>query len=201
MRILHLLSISLGLVTTFGQAQPIDRKSVVDRHKVILTVPDTLGSLSVGNGRFAYTCDVTGLQTFPKSYTKGVPLGTQSDWGWHRFPDTLNLKREQSLVSYPLDGRQVGYLVQPKLPDAAKRAGDFYRINPHRLQLGVVGLEIHLRDGRIARLEDITDIRQELDLWTGIITSRFKVDGEWVETSTTCDPDVDMLGFRVRSPL
>jgi hypothetical protein len=107
-----------------ASAQPIDRKSVVDRHKVVLKVPDTLGSLSVGNGRFAFTCDVTGLQTYPEAYVKGVPLGTQSDWGWHRFPDTLNLPREQALVSYPLDGRQVGYLVQPKSPEAARKAAD-----------------------------------------------------------------------------
>ena len=190
-----------SLCSSISHAQPIDRKSVVDRHKVVLTVPDTLGSLSVGNGRFAYTCDVTGLQTFPEAYTKGVTLGTQSDWGWHRFPDTAQLRREQSVVPYALDGRQVGYLVQPKSPDVAKRAGDFYRINPHRLQLGVVGLEIRMQDGRLARLEDLTDIRQELDMWTGIITSRFRVDGELVETSTSCDPDADLLGFRVRSPL
>ncbi len=41
----------------------IDRKAVVSRHNVILNEPDTLASLSVGNGEFAYTVDVSGLQT------------------------------------------------------------------------------------------------------------------------------------------
>jgi protein-glucosylgalactosylhydroxylysine glucosidase len=187
--------------TFTAAAQPIDRKSVVDRHKVVLTVPDTLGSLSVGNGRFAFTFDVTGFQSYPEAYTKGVPLGTQSDWGWHRYPDTLKMPREQALVSYPLDGRQVGYLVQPKAPEAARKAADFYRINPHRLQLGIVGLEIRKKDGTVAAMQDLTDIRQVLDPWTGIITSRFKVEGDLIETSTTCDPQLDMLGFRVKSAL
>jgi len=123
-RFLHLPFV-LVFFASIAHAQPIDRKSVVDRHRVVLTVPDTLGSLSVGNGRFAYTCDITGLQTFPEAYTKGVPLGTQSDWGWHRFPDTAGLPRERSIVQYPLDGRQVGYLVPTEVSGCGETCGRF----------------------------------------------------------------------------
>jgi len=42
--------------------------------------------LSVGNGEFAFTVDVTGLQTFPEAFTHTIPLGTLSDWGWHTIP-------------------------------------------------------------------------------------------------------------------
>ena len=56
---------------------------------------DTLSSLSVGNGRFAFTVDATGLQSFPDVYAKGVPLGTQSEWGWHSFPNTNGYTEER----------------------------------------------------------------------------------------------------------
>jgi protein-glucosylgalactosylhydroxylysine glucosidase len=65
----------------------IDRKVWVERHQVTVNEHDTLSSLSVGNGRFAFTVDFTGLQTFPEAYKHGIPLGTESDWGWHRFPN------------------------------------------------------------------------------------------------------------------
>jgi hypothetical protein len=65
---------------------PIDRYALVSRHNVILHAPDTLGSLSVGNGEFAFTADVSGLQTFYDDYENGISLGTQAQWGWHSSP-------------------------------------------------------------------------------------------------------------------
>ena len=62
-------------------AQKIDRKTLVTRHNIQITAIDTLASLTVGNGTFAFTVDATGLQSFPEKYQKGVPLGTQSEWG------------------------------------------------------------------------------------------------------------------------
>src|ERR1044071_4240465 len=70
------------------QRSVIDRLSLVTRHNVVVTKPDTLGSLSVGNGEFAFTVDVSGLQTFPGVYENGIPLGTQTQWAWHAFPNT-----------------------------------------------------------------------------------------------------------------
>lgn len=63
------------------EIQHINRFELVNRHNVVLNHIDTLGSLSVGNGDFAYTADITGMQTFPEAYERGVSLGTQSNWG------------------------------------------------------------------------------------------------------------------------
>ena len=79
-----LLLIAATLTATAGE-KPIDRKALVSRNNPVVTSVDTLASLSVGNGGFAFTTDVTGLQTFPEHYRNGVPLGTQSQWGWHSF--------------------------------------------------------------------------------------------------------------------
>ena len=99
------LSVLFCSIFLLLNAQSINRKALVERHIVVLNKVDTLGSLSVGNGRFAYTCDMTGMQSFPDVYARGVPLGTQSDWGWHSFPNVENLQSETALKSFPLDGR------------------------------------------------------------------------------------------------
>src|SRR5215813_4080785 len=78
-------------------AQPINRKNLVERHTIVNTKFDTLSSLTVGNGKFAFTVDATGLQSFPGYYAKGVPLGTESEWGWHSFPNTDQYTFEETL--------------------------------------------------------------------------------------------------------
>src|SRR4051812_40833439 len=62
----------------------IDRRARVDRHAPVIRAVDPLAPLSVGNGRFAFTVDVTGLQSLPDAY-KEIPLATQAEWGWHTF--------------------------------------------------------------------------------------------------------------------
>src|SRR5579871_5842551 len=92
-----------------ANAQPIDRPAVIHRHNVVLTSPDTLGSLSLGNGQFCYTVDITGLQSFPQYYQKGVPLGTESDWGWHSFPNDSAFNLTESFKKgYAVEWRQAG---------------------------------------------------------------------------------------------
>lgn len=80
---------------TSPQEEAIDRHALVTRNNPEVTAMDSLSSLSVGNGEFAYTVDATGLQTFPEVYKNGVPLGTQSQWGWHSFgnPETINRRK------------------------------------------------------------------------------------------------------------
>jgi hypothetical protein len=57
---------------------------MVTRFNINNSVIDSFNFLSVGNGEFSFTVDITGLQTFPDWYSCGFPLGTMSDWGWHR---------------------------------------------------------------------------------------------------------------------
>src|SRR5258708_964378 len=75
----------LLLLTAAGTKKDtgIDRKALVLRHTITIKRADNLSSLSLGNGGFAFTADITGLQTFPQYYEQGVPLGTESYWGWH----------------------------------------------------------------------------------------------------------------------
>ena len=79
--------IGITVVGSVVATEKIDRHKVVSRHNPRVTQLDSLSSLTVGNGRFAFTVDATGLQTFPGTYSNGVPLATMSEWGWHSFPN------------------------------------------------------------------------------------------------------------------
>ena len=70
----------LGYDTSNTTAE-INRQAVVSRNNPVITEADALASLTVGNGSFATTVDVTGLQSFPFEYEAGVPLTAMSDWG------------------------------------------------------------------------------------------------------------------------
>jgi hypothetical protein len=182
-------------------AQPIDREKLVRRHIVTNHQYDSLSSLTVGNGKFAFTVDVTGAQTFPEAYTGGVPLGTQSEWGWHSFTDTAGYLFSETLQSFSQQGREVPYSVQIKEPERKRNAVDWFRQNPHRLQLGTIGFDIRKKDGSTASLRDIANIHQQLDPWTGDIHSVFTIEGLAVEVVTVCHPEQDMISFRVISSL
>lgn len=197
-----ILFIFIGIYfqTAFAQI-PINREAVVKRHNVHITKADSLSSLTVGNGEFAFTVDVTGLQSFPEYYAKGVPLGTESEWGWHSFPNTNNYRFDETLKTYDLEGRKIPYPVQIKEPERNKEAVEYFRVNPHRLQLGNIGLEIKKTDGSLATIDDIKNINQQLDLWTGVITSSFTVEDVPVKVTTVCHQQQDAVAFKIESAL
>lgn len=164
----------------------IDRKALIERNCPHITALDTLASLSVGNGEFAFTCDVTGLQTFHNVYSHGVPLGTMAQWGWHSFPNNEGFKPEDALKPYDFGrGQEEWYSCQLK-DERGKRASDYLRVNPHRLHLGVIGFEGIVPD-------DISNIDQKLQLWSGTIQSQFECNGTPMQVLTSCNPDKDMV--------
>lgn len=185
----------------YSTAQKINRRALVERHTVVNTKMDTLASLSVGNGSFAFTVDATGLQSFPDLYAKGVPLGTQSEWGWHSFPNTKNYKETEGLKTYQLNGRDVQYMVQWNNPEQNKNASNYFRQNLHRLHLANIGLEITKADGSLYKPDDVKNIQQALNMWTGEIRSKFTVDDEPVEVITYSHQQQDAIGVKINSPL
>ena len=198
------LILSVFLMVSCSQSKnnnkPIDRYALVHRHNIEITKIDTLASLSVGNGEFAFTTDITGLQTFYKEYEKGMPLGTQSNWGWHSNPNIHQYKREECEKYFDFQGRKVPYLHQLK-EGRGKGASDYFRENPHRLHLGIIRLIITKKDGSSMRLNDVMNPSHKLDLWTGKISSSFTVDGENVNVELFCHQDQDLVSVRIESEL
>lgn len=187
--------------TYAGAYAQIDRQALVQRHIVQVNKIDSLSSLSVGNGRFAFTVDATGLQTFPDAYAKGVPLGTQSEWAWDSFKNAGHYKIEQAYKYYNQYGRKIPYTVQLKGPEQVVEAVNYFRQNVHRLQMGNLGFELTKANGKAARPADIKNIKQQLDPWTGEITSSFTVEGIPVSVTTVAHQDRDMVAASVKSDL
>lgn len=187
--------------TVYSQDK-IDRYALVNRHNVNITTVDTLGSLNVGNGKFSFTVDATGLQSFPEHYQNGVPLGTQSEWGWHTSPNIENFKFEEALKAYDFNGNPNAlYAIQDRENERNNAASDYFRSNPHRLQLGNIGLTILKADGSEAQPNDLQNIDQTLHLWTGQIESKFEVEGSPIKVITYANAETDAISVKIESPL
>lgn len=179
----------------------INRYALVNRHNVMVTSFDTMASLSVGNGGFAFTVDPTGLQTFPSYYQNGIPLGIESDWGWHSFPNPHHYTLKDVIKDFKVDGKEVPYVTSFKSPEREKLATAWLRENPQRIDLGKIGWDIRKANDSSAGINDIKNIHQKLDLWTGEIISHFSVDDQPVEVKTVCDQQKDMIAIKAKSSL
>ncbi len=183
--------------------KPIDRKAVVSRNNPKVSAADPLAALSVGNGHFATTVDVTGMQSYPLDYREGIPLNAMSDWGWHSFPNTENMTRAETERTFRFPHRQHDevYAVEYKQGGRQQEATNYFRVNPHRLNLGAIGLELTHENGEQIALDELTDIRQELKLYDGVLESAFSADGESVDVTTAALEDNDAVIYRIKTPL
>jgi len=183
------------LASSFAVAAspPIDRQALVTRHNVAVHAIDGGSALSVGNGKFCFTADVTGLQSLEKIYyDRSFPLETMSRWAWLEDPNVNHYTLADASEVIDTHGRPVSYPMKQSSP-----AGDWLRKNPRDFPLGQIGF-IDEAGGGIAESE-LTDIDQKLDLWRGEIVSRFKFRGVPVEVSTVCHPELDAIAVRVKS--
>jgi hypothetical protein len=189
----------LVLLAQCALAAPrIDRKALVTRHNPTLHKLDLDAPLTVGNGGFAFGADITGLQTFAEYYHRqGIPVETLSRWGWHSQPNPNNYRLSDANQGFLLhDGRVLQLPTKQSSP-----AGDWLRKNPHNHPLGQLALEWLKADGSALAPEDVENPQQTLDLWRGVIESRFKLAGIFVSVTTVCAPDSDTIGVRIKSRL
>ncbi len=173
----------------------VDRLAVLERHAPRIRRADPAAVLSVGNGNFAFNVDCTGLQTLHEEY-KVIPLATLSHWGWHTVPskegiDWAHFRYRQ----WPFYGRDVPYATDST---GQRELFDYLRANPHRLNLARIAF---ILDGRPITTAQITDIDQQLDLSTGLVTSRFLLGGAKVSVVTCCHGTRDVVGLRIISRL
>lgn len=198
---------------------PIDRQALVDRHAVELTAPHAEHVLTVGNGDFGYTTDITGMQTFTAFHDQmaamrrgqvAVNTATMSSWGWHEMPNPEGFVLEDAMSRYDTARGVVLYPDRYDMQAAMRgqiteenRAGAWLHVNPQRIDLGRVGLELRSELGAepLADPTGLDDVRQRLDLWTGTIESAFTYAGEPFTVTTVCAPDSATVAFRIASPL
>ncbi|MCG2583745.1 hypothetical protein [Massilia sp. TS11] len=184
-----------GLLATAHAAEPIDRQALVARHAPQLHAVDTMAPLSLGNGRFAFTADVTGLQSLADQYWQtGTPTETQARWSWHQNANPAGYTLADANRAFTAHGRTLGYPTNQNTP-----AGQWLRENPHAQPLPRVAL-VHA-DGSALVGAELSAIDQRLDLWRGWLQSRFQLAGQGVQVDSAVSPHSDTLALRLSSPL
>ncbi len=202
----------LGSKQIIAGEQKIDRRAVVERHNPVLSQIRKESPSQVGNGEFAFSFDITGLQSF-------IPFNTMAHWAWHSDPlpdgvresdfNGLKIKAFGKTRIYPSDLNSAQKAIK-KYPDSfpnpvfsekEKLAARWLKENPHALNLGRIGFEFVSENGKIAELSDISDASQTLKLFDGYAESVFKVFGTPVRTITFVHPKRDALCVKVESPL
>lgn len=183
--------------------EKIDRKTIVSRNDIKYAKPELKAPVSVGNGKFAFTVDPTGLQTFAEAYNQGFSLGTMADYGWHNQPNPNNYKIEDTYHEFDTHGRKVKYAYDPKRKnvDWESPAALWMYENPKRIGLGRLSLEMKKSNGSSPTINDLKNIDQHLDLWSGTLTSYFELEGQPVTVKTIVHPKIDMIAIQIQSPL
>jgi len=189
------LGLAAGAAEVAQGAGGLRRREIVERHNPVVRSVDPRAPLSVGNGEFAFTADVTGVQSLNDVYQE-IPLCTQSQWGWHSVPSPDGRRADDlRLEMFDTYGRAVGYATSSRGQEELFR---WLRENPHRLNLGRIALML---DGKAPAPDDIGGIEQRLDLWTGVLESRFELQGRPVAVRTCCHPARDCVAVSIASPL
>jgi len=186
------IQVILSSIAVADHSGPIDRQALVTRHTIERDrVDDNPRSvLQVGNGEFAFNADVTGLQTFHGQ--------TLSNWGWHEDPLPKGMKPEdRTRTPFVTQGRERQYLAPHNQKPLARWLND----NPHKAGLGRLRFVPGAGSDAGLKPEDITRVRQKLDLWRGKLISAFELKGKPVHVETICHPDQDVVAISIQSPL
>lgn len=213
-----------GTVTTNTDNKLINRLDIIASFNPHLTDINPQSPLSVGNGRFCYTADITGMQTLYEEYSAETPLCTMAEWGWH------TKKADNEKGFYTLDDvRMTPYnyckrtVTYPRVKyEGNEAAYDWVRQNPHKFNLAKIGLYFH---NEPIKAGSIYCINQTLDITTGILKSSFRLNvnsnnnvrtlnniaadnintnaiiDNLVTVYTVCDDNSDTVAFYISSGL
>lgn len=213
-----------GTVTTNTDNNLINRLDIIASFNPHLTDINPQSPLSVGNGRFCYTADITGMQTLYEEYSAETPLCTMAEWGWH------TKKADNEKGFYTLDDvRMTPYnyckrtVTYPRVKyEGNEAAYDWVRQNPHKFNLAKIGLYFH---NEPIKADSIYCINQTLDITTGILKSNFRLNvnsnnnvhtlnniaadnintnaiiDNLVTVYTVCDDNSDTVAFYISSDL
>ncbi|WP_377272841.1 hypothetical protein [Peterkaempfera sp. SMS 1(5)a] len=189
----------------------VDRAAVVSRHRIAVREIHGQSPLAVGNGEFAFTLDVTGLQSLPHRYPlpdrygqgTGTLLATMAQWGWHSTPareeeayGLASTLRRYDTAHGPVDYVDLGGTLSATAQSGLTPTEEWLRANPHRLDIGRIGLWTADSEGPL-HAADLSEIDQDLDLASGVVTSRFRLRCRRFTVRTAVHPDRDAVGVEV----
>src|SRR5437870_4761033 len=207
---------------------PIDRAALVRRHNPRFTEPHPADVLTVGNGNVAMTVDCSGLQTFPAFHELAtepmfaamfsgdlrfdkdqieIPVRTQASWGWYATRGSREYSMAEAETVYETRrasrpyAEGMGIAIPGQDIPAEDEAAAWLASNPRRLHLGRLALYTSADLPALTGPDQLEAPVVALDLWAGVVESRFRLAGEPVVVTAAAHPDDDILTVRVVSPL
>lgn len=162
------------------------KKEVVQKYNLTINEIDVKNPLTIGNGDFAMTFDVTTSQTFYDLY-QDIPLTSMSNKNWFYKNDIKDVK-----LSY-IDGK--GYMLYNLNNEESFTLRRQY---PFKYNF----MHIILKDnGKQIKPENISNISQVLDLYEGIIESNFNYNNDRIHTKALIYQDHDELKYSLEGNL
>ena len=159
------------------------KKSDIIKYNLKFNHIDSKNPVTIGNGDFAITLDQTGTQSLYETY-KDIPLSTMSNKNWF-YKDKKNIK-----PSY-VDGK--AYMLFNLDNDPNYQTNRQY---PFKYSF----MQILLYDNdKLIDINNIKDVKQELDLYKGIVTSSFNYKEKINKTTSFIYQDHDEFNFKLQS--
>lgn len=159
------------------------KKSDIIKYNLKFNHIDSKNPVTIGNGDFAITLDQTGTQSLYETY-KDIPLSTMSNKNWF-YKDKKNIK-----PSY-VDGKAYMLFNLDNDPN--------YQIN-RQYPFKYSFMQILLYDNdKLIDINNIKDVKQELDLYKGIVTSSFNYKEKINKTISFIYQDHDEFNFKLQS--
>ena len=159
------------------------KKSDIIKYNLKFNHIDSKNSVTIGNGDFAITLDQTGTQSLYEIY-KDIPLSTMSNKNWF-YKDKKDIK-----PSY-VDGKAYMLFNLDNDPN--------YQIN-RQYPFKYSFMQILLYDNdKLIDINNIKDVKQELDLYKGIVTSSFNYKEKINKTISFIYQDHDEFNFKLQS--
>lgn len=159
------------------------KKSDIIKYNLKFNHIDSKNPVTIGNGDFAITLDQTGTQSLYETY-KDIPLSTMSNKNWF-YKDKKNIK-----PSY-VDGKAYMLFNLDNDPN--------YQIN-RQYPFKYSFMQILLYDNdKLIVINNIKDVKQELDLYKGIVTSSFNYKEKINKTISFIYQDHDEFNFKLQS--
>ena len=120
-----------------------------------------------------------------------------SHWGWHSFPLPTGWTADRVPPTGTFQqGRNKGPDVFPAGSDAIRT---WMFDNPHLMNLS--RLRLCRMNGTDLTVKEISGLSRVLDLWSGVQTSNYRIDGAPVRVVTSVHPSLDAVAVRIDSPL
>ena len=159
------------------------KKSDIIKYNLKFNHIDSKNPVTIGNGDFAITLDQTGIQSLYEIY-KDIPLSTMSNKNWF-YKDKKDIK-----PSY-VDGKAYMLFNLDNDPN--------YQIN-RQYPFKYSFMQILLYDNdKLIDINNIKDVKQELDLYKGIVTSSFNYKEKINKTISFIYQDHDEFNFKLQS--